>query len=69
MKTCCFCYPSKTKVISYAYHQKKNEGILALLLDPHLLLQGDFFLTSRCTPPEWNKRVRKLRMMQLDEEA
>jgi hypothetical protein len=67
MKTCCFCYPSYTKVISYA-DTRRTEGFLALLLDAHLLLQGDFFLTSRCNPPEM-ERVRKLRKMQLDEEA
>jgi len=69
MKTCCFCYPSKTIVISYAHHQKKKkEGILALLLVAHLLLQGDFFLTSRYNPPEMNESGN-WETMQLDEEA
>jgi len=30
---------------------------------PHLLLQGDFFLTSRCYPPE-STRVLKLSLTQ-----
>jgi hypothetical protein len=39
------------KDISYA-HDKKKEGYKALNLCFSLALQGYFFLTSRCDPPE-----------------
>jgi len=51
---------------------RRIEGNSALLLDAHLLLQGDFFLTSRCNPPEWNESgnwercnlMKKLRLLE-----
>jgi hypothetical protein len=53
-------------------HTRRTEGFLALLLDAHLLLQGDFFLTSRSILPKWNESgnwerynlMRKLRLLE-----
>jgi hypothetical protein len=43
------------KIISYSLHPEKRRTIWHFNLKPHLLLQGDFFLTSRCYPPQRKK--------------